>query len=151
MFIDQLQEGYVDLDDMLASDDTSFRLNLIHVLEERFAVRNYARRIGTDMNADFARAHARGLRAERDHLRGLLNDPNLRGASESALPGGGARFSFRGDGYTVRHDFRPRRGGLQPGTVSIRSGGRNFTVEEWLARPAPAAAEAAPVPVPAGP
>lgn len=142
VFIDQLQEGYVDLDDMLACDDTSFQLNLIHFIEERFAVSNYERRIGTDMRADFRRAHGRGLRAERDYLRDLLGDQDLGSARESGLGGGGLRFSYRGDGYTVRHDFRPRGGGLEPGTVTIRSGGRNFTVEEWLARPregAPAA------------
>jgi hypothetical protein len=144
VFIDQLQEGYVDLDDMLACDDTSFQLNLIHFIEERFAVRNYERRIGTDMSAAFPRAHARGLREERDYLRDLLGDQDLRSARESGLSGGGTRFSFRGDGYTVRHDFRSRGGGLEPGSVTIRSGGRNFTVEEWLARPREGAAAAAP-------
>jgi hypothetical protein len=36
----------VDLDDLLASSDLAFELILIHLLTERFQVRNYARRIG---------------------------------------------------------------------------------------------------------
>jgi hypothetical protein len=88
---------------MLAGDDDSFRLNLIHIVVERTAVPNYARRVGTDMNAAFPRAHAAGLRAERDHLRERIGDPTLRDAVESQI-GSVLRFTFRGRGYSVRDD-----------------------------------------------
>ena len=132
--IDQLQEGYVDVDDLLASDDDSFRLNLIHFIVERFAVPDYARRIGTDMSAILPTAHRAGLRAERDHLRERLGDPTLGMPIESNPPGGGLRFSFPGDGYVVRHDFKPQAGGLlDPGTVTVRSEGQTFGLEEFIA------------------
>jgi hypothetical protein len=135
VMIDQLQEGYVDVDDMLASDDDSFRLNLIHFIVERFAVRGYERRIGTDMNAAFPAAHRAGLRAERDHLRERLSDPTLGMPTQSPLPGGGTRFSFRGSGYVVRHDFARRAGGLlEPGTVTVRSEGQTFGLDEFISR-----------------
>jgi hypothetical protein len=70
------------------------------------------RRIGTDMSAIFPTAHRAGLRAERDHLQERLGDPTLGMPIESNLPGGGLRFSFQGDGYVVRHDFKPQAGGL---------------------------------------
>ena len=60
LLIDSLQLAYVDLD-MLASSDLSFRLNLLHFLEERFRVRRYSQRIGTDMTRDFPRAHRAGI------------------------------------------------------------------------------------------
>lgn len=135
VMIDQLQEGYVDVDDMLASDDDSFRLNLIHFIVERLAVRNYERRIGTDMSAAFPAAHRAGLRAERDHLRERLGDPTIGMPTESPLAGGGTRFSFRGTGFVVRHDFARRAGGLlEPGSVSVRSEGQTFGLDEFIAR-----------------
>jgi len=133
--IDQLQEGYVDVDDMLASDDDSFRLNLIHFIVERFAVPGYARRIGTAMGISAVGAHRAGLRAERDHLRERLSDPTLKMPIESTPPGGGLRFTFVGSGYVVHHDFKPLEGGLlEPGAVTVRSEGQTFGLDEFIAR-----------------
>ena len=39
--LDSYVLGYLDLDDLLASDDFGFQARLIHVLTERFATGNY--------------------------------------------------------------------------------------------------------------
>lgn len=65
--------GYVDL------DDVSFQSMLVHVLRERFSVRNYARRIGT---AGLAPAitrvvHRAGHEAQAELFRDILSDPSI--------------------------------------------------------------------------
>ncbi|HEX6283029.1 MAG TPA: hypothetical protein VFZ67_12450, partial [Nitrososphaera sp.] len=45
--VDAFNLGYVDIEDILASSDLSFQMNLLHLLVERFRVRNYSRRLGT--------------------------------------------------------------------------------------------------------
>lgn len=132
--VDQLQEGYVDVEDMLAGDDDSFRLNLIHILVERATVPDYARRVGTDMSGSFGRAHAAGLRAERDHLRARIGDPDLGNAIESQV-GNTLRFTYRGRGYTVRHDLAATGAGtLDTGRVTVRVGRETLSLDAFIAR-----------------
>jgi hypothetical protein len=162
LLIDSLEAAYVDVDDMMASSDLSFRLNLIHLLEERFAVRDYARRIGTDMSRDFPGAHARGIRAETEHLRAVVGDPAIEFVFEEAQTHGRVVFGYRSrpGRYRIFHVFRPGGHGVEGGEVfaqlGLAGGSPRLTIEELIehvrAAAAPAGpAPAAPAPVPAAP
>jgi hypothetical protein len=146
LLIDSLQLAYVDLDDMLACSDLSFQLNLLHFLEERFDVRDYERRIGTNMGADFPRAHRRGLRAEAEHLRTVVGDPSIEFLYEEVRPNGRIVFGFisRAEGYRIFHVFRPGRRGVQGGDLFVRTrDGRRISIEDLIAERQAAAAPAA--------
>lgn len=154
LLIDSLQEAYVDLDDMMGSDDLSFEMNLIHFLTERFRIRDYERRIGTNMDAEFNRAHAAGIQAETEHLRAVIGDPTIRFNHERE-ENGRAIFVFRSREpfrYEIVHVFGRSRQGLSTGTVFALRGTRRLTIPELMAEragaaaPAAAAPEAAPVP-----
>ena len=152
LLIDSLQEAYVDVDDMLGSDDLSFEMNLIHFLTERFRIRNYERRIGTNMDAEFDRAHAAGVEAETNHLRAVIGDPTIRFNHERE-ENGRAIFVFRGRDpfrYQIVHVFGRARQGLSTGTVFALRGTRRLTIPELIAERA-AAAPAAAAPAAAAP
>ena len=104
------------------SSDLSFQLNLIHLLTERFRVRDYTRRIGTAFSdAEFDRAHRAGLEVETEFLRGVIGDPTLRFNYEETRPNGTNVFAFRSqEGYRVFHVFR-HSGQLQRGGGAIRA------------------------------
>ncbi len=152
VFVDTLQHAYLDLDDLLASDDTSFQMNLIHLLEERFQIRNYERRIGTNMGPEFARAHRAGLDAEAGHLQSELNDPTIRFTYEETRPNGTVVFGFRSrEGYHVFHIFRGAGREVRGGLLTVRTrDGRRLTLEEFKAEREAAAAEEAAVGAPVG-
>ena len=148
LLIDSLQEAYVDLDDMMGSDDLSFEMNLIHFLTERFRIRNYERRIGTNMDAEFDRAHAAGIQAETEHLRAVIGDPTIRFNHERE-ENGRAIFVFRSREpfrYEIVHVFGRSRQGLSTGTVFALRGTRRLTIPELIAERAGAAAPAAAAP-----
>ena len=152
LLIDSLQEAYVDLDDMMGSDDLSFEMNLIHFLTERFRIKNYERRIGTNMDAEFDRAHAAGIDAETQHLRAVIGDPTLRFNHERE-ENGRAIFVYRSRNpfrYEVVHVFGRSRQGLSTGTVFALRGTRRLTITELITERA-AAAPAAPAPAAAAP
>jgi hypothetical protein len=145
--VDRFQEGYLDLDDILAADDTAFKVIIVHFITERLAVRNYARRIGTFSQAEFDRAHAAGIAAEAVLLRGLLGDPSIRFVFEETKPGGATAvrgFRSRDEGYRV---FLIIRGLTRPVTTSViqvlTADGRRITFEAFLAERAAAVPAAA--------
>ncbi len=147
LLIDSFDAGYVDLDDMLASSDLSFQLNLVHLLEERFQVRNYARRIGTGISeAEFNRAHRAGINVEAQLLQDVLGDPTIRFNYEETRPNGTLVFAFRSaEGYRVFHVFRRATSEERGGTLFVQtSDGRRLTIEELRAERAAAAQPAAP-------
>jgi hypothetical protein len=76
---DAWASGYVDIDDMLASDDLGFQVVMVHFLRERATTHDYARRIGTlnDSSPEFDAAHARGVGAEVRLLRDFFGDPTI--------------------------------------------------------------------------
>ncbi len=119
---DSLRAGNVDLDDLMADDDFSFRSDLVHFLTERFSVRNYARRIGTNISdAEFDRGHQRGHDAEAALLQELFNDPSIQFWGEER------------DGTTFRSTFLSRAHGYKVfqvvrGTNRDISGGKMFVV-----------------------
>ena len=109
LLIDSFNLAYVDLDDMLACSDLSFQMNLIHFLEERLAIPDYARKIGTDI-AGFNRAHHAGIVAETEHLRSVVGDPDIQFTFEEDQGNGRVVFGFRSrpGRYRIFHIFTRR-------------------------------------------
>jgi len=77
LFADSFISAYVDLDDLMADDLYSFQSDLLHFLTERFQVKDYDRKIGTNMDGQFDKAHKAGKDAEAEQLRSLFNDPSI--------------------------------------------------------------------------
>lgn len=77
LFADSFIAAYVDLDDLLADDVYSFQSDLLHFLTERFQVKDYARRIGTNMKPQYSKAHRAGKDAEAAQLQSLFRDPSI--------------------------------------------------------------------------
>jgi hypothetical protein len=147
--LDSFVLGYVDLDDLLASDDLGFQARLIHVLTERFATRDYERRIGTAFTmAEFNPAHRAAHEAEAGLFRDMIGDPTIRFLYAEPRPNGTWVVAFRSDeGYRI---FRVVRGAGQEvrgANVWVQTrDGRRLTVDQLRAERAAAAA-----PVPAAP
>jgi hypothetical protein len=111
---DAWASGYVDVDDMLASDDLGFQVVLIHFLTERAATKDYARRIGTmdDTSAEFRRVHASGVTAEVELLRDFFGDPTIRLLNDGSGPGGVFRTYRNSRGDTIRARTPPSPRGV---------------------------------------
>lgn len=143
LLVDSLQLGYVDLDDLLASDDFGFQSNIIHVLAERFAVRDYNRRLGTaGVGAEWARAHPVGLRAEAQFFQDVFNDPSIRYSWDRTSGNGNYLAVFRStaNGFKVLLQIRGGRRETRGTQISIKtSDGRNLTANAYLAEVARAA------------
>jgi Domain of unknown function (DUF4157) len=83
--VDNWRDGYVDIDDLLASSDLGLQIALVHFLRERQATRRYDARIGTpsmDPNfagpaAEFNGVHGAGLQRELLVLRDFFSDPSI--------------------------------------------------------------------------
>lgn len=143
LLIDSFLTGYLDLEDMMASDDTSFQMNLLHILTERSRARNYARRIGSqglspvdragNITPEFRRAHQAGMDAETAFLQDIFDDPSIRFVSETAR-GTTAIFTFRSaEGYRIRHTFRHQDRAVSGGTVTvINAAGETVAVEDFI-------------------
>jgi hypothetical protein len=155
---DAWASGYVDVDDMLGSDDLGFQVVLIHFLTERATTNDYARRIGTldDTSPEFTRAHNRGVQAEVAILRDFFGDPGIR-----LIRDGGTGTVFRsyrttrGDTIRARTPPSPRGVfGLDINLIDVRlRDGTIMSANDYKAllereRAAPAAPPAA-APVPA--
>ena len=145
ILIDDFDSAYVDVDDMLACSDLSFQLNLIHFLEERLAIPDYARKIGTNIGG-FNRAHAAGIASETEHLRSIVGDPDIQFVFEENQGNGRVVFGFRSrpGRYRIFHIFTRRAGGVQAGDVFVlRDGARRQIPMAQFLEERGAAAEAA--------
>jgi hypothetical protein len=144
---DSLMHGYVDLDDMLASDNASFQSNRLHLLVERFAVRRYQRRIGMPSGgAEWARVHSIGLRGEAAFFQDFFSDPSIRFNWERTAPSGAytAAFRIRSERYHIFIMFRGGRRETRGTRVTVRTAdGRRMSADDFLAERAAAAARAA--------
>ncbi|MDP5279832.1 DUF4157 domain-containing protein [Sphingomonas sp. DG1-23] len=103
---DAYESGYVDVDDMLGSDDLGFQIVLVHFLTERATTKDYAKRIGStldDTSQEFRNAHARGVQGEVDVLRDFFGDPGIR-----LLQDGGVGTVFRSYRSTRGDTIRAR-------------------------------------------
>jgi hypothetical protein len=143
VFVDTFVSGYVDLDDLLATDDTSFKLSLIHLLAERAAVPNYARRLGTNFADDeFKEAH----RQTRDRddlaiLQNILGDPTLTlkpgtsGVDTSDPDDKRLIFRYKSErDYTVVRIYHHIESDLSTGETFVETlDGTRFTIEDFIA------------------
>jgi hypothetical protein len=163
---DAWSSGYVDIDDLLASNDLGLQTVLVHFLRERTATSNYAQRIGSPSldtdpataggaapaaahQAEFDRAHAQGIQAELQVLRDFFSDPTIRLIDPQ---GSGQIFRvFRNSRRdTIRTRVRPGRGanaGVDAVSIEVVTrDGKVHTPEEYKAvlatAPPPAAAGA---------
>jgi hypothetical protein len=145
LLFDSFILGYVDLDDLLASDDHAFQIVLLHFLTERFQVRNYARRIGTNLDPEFARAHRAGREAETEFFRELIGDPTIRFNYDETRPNGTLVVAWRSqEGYRIFHVIRRATQAERGGELFVQTrDGRRLTIEDLIAERA-AAAPAAP-------
>jgi len=135
LLVDSFNQGYVDLEDLLASDDHALQLLLLHFLTERASTRNYARRIGTDMRVSFDRAHRAGRQAETDFLRAAIGDPTIRFNYEETQSNGTLVVAWRSnEGYRVLHIIRRAAADVRGGEVSVQTvDGRRLTLEDFIA------------------
>jgi hypothetical protein len=158
---DMFWEGYVDLDDLMASDDLGFQSLMLHFLAERFNVNRYAHRIGTDdlspinlttlrPNPEFTRAHEVGHQAQVAHFREVFSDPSIEFNYEEGKPSGDAHLVFKSHTghyriFVVMHKAvrtaTSRVRATSEATVMVMtSDGQWHTVEDFLQMRAAAAA-----------
>ena len=149
---DSLQEGYVDLDDMLTSSDLGMQMMMVHFLTERSRVRNYERRIGTPM-PEFPIVHRAGREAEVQHLRAVIGDPTInyvyeerRDPAHPVTSNYVIGFRSRAERYWIFEVYANRRlPGVRTSTLFVEMPDkRRLTIEELIAERAAAAAPAAP-------
>lgn len=165
---DEWLSGYVDIEDLLASDPLGLQTALVHFIRERAETRNYERRLGSaSLNTDlpgpaqreFDRVHNLGIESEAAVLRGFFGDPTIRFVPGAAT--GNIARVFRNDrGDRIRVRLRTRRG-VDALSVNVRThDGRTLTAEEYrqlleaeraAAAAAAPAAPAVPAAPPAGP
>jgi hypothetical protein len=134
--VDAWTSGYVDIDDLLSSDDLGLQSVLVHFIRERSATSNYARRIGGSnfTRPEFNRVHALGIEAEAELLRDYFNDPTIRIVNDSPSPT--IRRVFRNSrGDLIRRRVRIGRGderGVDAMSIDVRTrDGRTHTAEEY--------------------
>ena len=132
IFADRFDAGYVDVDDLLASDALSFQFDVVHFMAERAATKDYARRIGTFTEADlpeFNRSHNIGLQAEIRVLQDFFSDPTIRFLGAGTAPV--FRVWRNSDGDFIRARGASR-GGLDVMTVEVTTrDGKRFTAEGY--------------------
>jgi hypothetical protein len=151
LLFDSYVSAYVDLEDLLASDDNAFQLVLLHFLTERLSTRNYERRIGIEtgpgnLPASFDRAHRAGRDAEVAFLRDLLGDPTIRHNYDEEKPNGTLVVAWRSnEGYRVFHIIRHGAADVRGGEVSVQTAdGRRLSIADFLAERRAAARRAVP-------
>jgi uncharacterized protein DUF4157 len=135
VLFDDFGSGYLDLEDLLASDDHAMQLVLVHLLTERFKVRNYARRIGTDITAEFDRAHQAGRDAETAFLQDLVGDTTIRYNYDEPKPDGTLVVAWKSaEGYRIFHVIhRGLVAATTGGVVWAQSkDGRRLTIEQLI-------------------
>lgn len=151
LLVDSFMSGYLDLEDLMNSDDTSFQMNLIHILTERSRARNYERRIGTaglspidavgNLTPEFRRAHQAGNNAEALFLQDIFNDPSIRFVGERVRDRN-LIFTFRSDeGYRIIHTFSRQERNISGGSVEvINAAGDTVSVDDFIQERAAAVA-----------
>ena len=109
---DSFVSAYLDLDDLLASDGPGFQTQMVHILTERLATRNYAQRIGSFPNTpatlgEFNRAHDIAHDAEARTFQGMVGDTTIRFLYTELKPNQTFVVAFRSDeGYRIFKVFR---------------------------------------------
>src|SRR3954471_18424189 len=151
---DDWQHGYVDIDDLLASDDPGLKLQLVHILAERGATKNYAKRMGIDDPDDPAHltaaeqksTHKKGNEAEVKLLQDFFGDPTIKLFRDEDASVFRVFKNSRGDQIKeIEHQGTGAERGVQSDTVEVVTrDGVKHSAEEYraileAARAAPAA------------
>jgi hypothetical protein len=142
VIVDAFASGYVDLDDLLATDNLAFQSMMVHFLAERSHVTNYDRRIGTASlrtKAVFKPAHEAGHEAQAEHFRDIFSDPDIKYVYNEAKPHGAYHIVFHSAAkgnwiFLILHRIRNE---VTNSEVKIRKGGKWLSVEDFLAQRAP--------------
>lgn len=147
---DSFLQGYVDLDDLMASDDVAFQSILLHILQERAATNRYAQRIGSpSLNPGtpagrraYNRGHRAGHTAQEEHFQDVFGDPDIHYHGQDIDANGNASIIFRSRTNNYRIYLRLRRAVQRPGgpTPHLTTGGETrvrynrqwYSVEEFL-------------------
>lgn len=147
---DSFLHGYVDVDDLMASDDLGFQSIMLHFIEERAVTNRYAQRIGSPSlnpgtpagNRSFRRGHRAGHTAQAEHFQDVFGDPSITFNHERANNRGDAFIVFRSATHNYRIIITLRRAvtsatGARPrnvtgGTVTVRYQRQTYTVEDFL-------------------
>ncbi|HMI62126.1 MAG TPA: DUF4157 domain-containing protein, partial [Puia sp.] len=157
---DNFLSGYVDLDDLMATDEQAFQDILIHFLTERFHVKPYKSVLNTDIEAldDAAlrrfslggiAAHRAGLEAEAARLQDVLLDPSIRWMYDEPKADGQTvvrGFYSTKEKYHVFLVFHNVKRELTSADMFVqKADGKRLSIEEFRKeRVAAAAAKAAP-------
>jgi hypothetical protein len=145
---DAVQSGYVDIDDVLGSDDLGMQELLLHILRERTEIPNYARRIGSpsldqkkpEAWMEFLTAHDKGIESEEQMMRSFFNDPSIQFDPEASVGANDRAFiNTRNDHIVAR--MREGTGG-ERGVQSIHvevltADGKTLTPDQYKALPQP--------------
>lgn len=129
--------GYVDIDDLLASDNLGLQFILVHFIRERSETNNYARRIGSPSirfaQNEFNRAHRRGFDSELRLLRDYFDDPTIQFLRDR--PALVFRIYRNDRGDLIRARLRQGRGderGIQAFSIEVRRrDGTTMTAEAY--------------------
>lgn len=140
---DDWHSGKVDIDDLLAGDDLSLQLILVHFLQERMATPNYAHRIGSQslyaydpviraVNPEFVRAHEQGRQAELQLFRDFFGDNTIEIVKDNE------RLNLRHYRGRRRHDdiyvdLNPRNGVDRVSVEVVTQNGNAYTPEAYKA------------------
>jgi hypothetical protein len=153
--VDDWRSGYVDIDDLLNSDDLGLQSGLLHVLTERVETRAYAHRMGAEERdaagnlrdtfpqAEYRRMHARGIDAEARLMSRFFDDPDI--AFRAGTPGDVVRQFVTGRPPGARRrdvirihmssgGGRPERRGINALTVDVLlADGEVMSAEDYRA------------------
>ena len=148
---DTFHHGYVDLDDLMASDDLGFQSIMLHFIEERAVTPRYEQRIGSPSLDErtpaggraFNRGHTAGHNAQAEHFRDVFNDPSIvfsRGRRRNNAGDADIIFRSQTHGYRIMLGIdralfsttgrRPRN--VTGGTVRVVHNEQTFTVDDFL-------------------
>ncbi|MGB6742639.1 MAG: DUF4157 domain-containing protein, partial [Terracidiphilus sp.] len=143
---DDYHSGYVDIDDLLASDDLGLQEDIVHFLRERNAVPNYAGRLGSDSLAqttreshtEFEVAHEKGIDAEEELMRGFFGDRSIQfnpDPDPKVGPGSRGFINNRNDHiYTIMQFGTGSQSGVQSFHVHVETAdGRTLTPDQFKA------------------
>jgi hypothetical protein len=148
--MDDYRMGYVDIDDLMASDDLSFQSILLHFLQERAVTPRYEQRIGTasmDVNTTagaraFNRGHTAGRTAEEEHWQDVFGDSDIRFSYEDLNARGTGNVVFRSPSNNYNIFITVRRAAQVPGgpaprretgaQTRVRYNNQWYSVEDFL-------------------
>ncbi len=119
---DSFVSAYVDLDDLMKDDIYSFQSDLLHFITERFQVKNYDKKIGTNIGPQFPAAHRAGKEAEAGLLRDIFKDPSIVFVYEETKPNGTwvNAFKSKDHGYWVFQVVRRLEKAVAGGEMWVR-------------------------------